>query len=522
MANHYNEKNIISSSYKVVIKHRNKTAHLNKARVAQTVTAFLGKNEKFNIQRISSKLMICTTATPETANKLAAFNDKDKNINIFIPFNYNHMFGVIKGIDPDITDEELITNLVTPQDYTGALTSIRRFRFRGKNTSTVSLCFEGNTIPKNIFLWNLIIEVEPYRPRVYQCSECFKLGHLVKYCKTKNKKCENCHNIIWETPHDCENAQRCINCKEKHAPLNKDCPEYVKSASIVNLMFSQQLTFFEAKFLRNNNGFRNAIDHIPAPYNVNRSHTVPNNPYRNAVHKPRNSPPPFNISMSAIGNNSSTPANQYSDHLKTASSPQKNTYTSSPIIFEDSDSIPNTPRPRPNVSQPSCLKTPELSEEIHAIDHDTPGPDNSQSLCLENPDKTREDHVTNDDTPGHIHLIPTSPDKPDLSKEDSLTDLNTPRPITPHLSVSEKPQSTNKDHSKDKISLNNTDNNIQSSKKARQRKQNFNIQTLKEDTNEINLTAIYNEHTYTKSQGHEPHNYNTRKNKNKNKNKYTP
>lgn len=51
-----------------------------------------------------------------------------------------------------------------------------------------------------------------------QCYNCYRFGHLAKYCKLK-KKCRNCNSENHETD-ACQDDTQCINCKNYNERFN--------------------------------------------------------------------------------------------------------------------------------------------------------------------------------------------------------------------------------------------------------------------------------------------------------------
>lgn len=54
--------------------------------------------------------------------------------------------------------------------------------------------------------------------RPLQCFNCYKYGHLAKYCKQK-RKCRNCYSETHDTEH-CEEDTHCENCKLQNERYN--------------------------------------------------------------------------------------------------------------------------------------------------------------------------------------------------------------------------------------------------------------------------------------------------------------
>uniref|UniRef100_A0A8D9AXG3 Nucleic-acid-binding protein from mobile element jockey n=1 Tax=Cacopsylla melanoneura TaxID=428564 RepID=A0A8D9AXG3_9HEMI len=233
------------SAYKVVIQNRSKRNGFNKTFVAHNITKTLGNADRLELKRINRHQMIGYCGSAETANKLVSNTNLKTSLNIFIPFLYNHRFGVIKDIDLSFTEEEILECIIVPSHFNTSVLKVKRMNFKGKPSSNVLVCFDGNIKPDYCSLWNLKIIVEDYSPRVRICNSCFRFGHTVKFCVSKVEKCNVCSRPN-SHHHVCGN-NICPNCQEEHSPYSiKQCRKLADNKKIVNLMHSSGLTFWEA------------------------------------------------------------------------------------------------------------------------------------------------------------------------------------------------------------------------------------------------------------------------------------
>uniref|UniRef100_A0A8D8QRJ2 Uncharacterized protein n=1 Tax=Cacopsylla melanoneura TaxID=428564 RepID=A0A8D8QRJ2_9HEMI len=233
------------SVYKVVIQGVSRSV-ISKTMVAQKVSKLLNSSDKVEFQKINGKQMLGLCRSKETANKLVSNNDICSDFNIFIPFIYNHRFGVIKDIDVAISEKEILDNIIVPSSPHTVIIKIKRLMFKGTPTKNVLVCFESDEKPDFISLWNLRISVEHYSPRVRLCGNCYKFGHTFNFCS----KAKSSAPV----------KDGCPNCIDSHSPFSFKCPKFVENKTKLNIMQQKGLTFWEAhnvyKLNPNANGFK--------------------------------------------------------------------------------------------------------------------------------------------------------------------------------------------------------------------------------------------------------------------------
>lgn len=159
-------------------------------------------------------------------------------------------YGLIKDVDLDITDDEMMKNISC--DY--EILSVKRLDRRcdkadspGSNgwvaSETVRLGFKGASLPSYVYIFDMRIKVEPFIFPVTQCSRCWKFGHNVKMCPSKKIVCPKCT----ENHENCNTTSfSCVNCKGPHMALQKICPIYAKERRIRELMAEFNCTYRKA------------------------------------------------------------------------------------------------------------------------------------------------------------------------------------------------------------------------------------------------------------------------------------
>lgn len=146
--------------------------------------------------------------------------------------------GVIRGVDVNITENELLIELNSHPDI--AVKKVSRIMQLDKEkadgskrpTPVVMLDFSTPSLPSRVFFYSIVrrVEVSISKPRI--CYNCQKFGHMAKQCKSRLTVCGYCaqgHDTR-ECPK--ENAQPlCVNCEGAHSPSSLDCPVMRKKYS---------------------------------------------------------------------------------------------------------------------------------------------------------------------------------------------------------------------------------------------------------------------------------------------------
>ncbi|XP_029178519.1 uncharacterized protein LOC114946237 [Nylanderia fulva] len=179
------------------------------------------------------------------ANKLKAF----------IPSFRLIRRGIIKGVDEDISEEEMLEEMESHQRILG----IRRLNRRNRDpnrqendpkwvpSKSVIITFSGQNLPSEVRLYKIKIEVDPYMTLPIVCYNCFKLGHTSLNCRneTKCSMCgENKHQESCGT-----SCPKCSNCKGEHIATDRNCPIYRMEYEVKRLMAYENLVMGDARKL---------------------------------------------------------------------------------------------------------------------------------------------------------------------------------------------------------------------------------------------------------------------------------
>ncbi|KAI5711569.1 hypothetical protein M8J76_000147 [Diaphorina citri] len=208
------------------------------------------KESIVDINRVSRSKLVITVKSAKLANAIVQNPNIKTLYNAFIPAAYTCRYAIAKGINIDFSDKELKQNIDTRQHK---LINIQRLNRRKINENgeveyvkcqTVRLLFEGPDIPQHILLYFNRIQCEPSIMPVRQCQNCFRFGHISKYCRG-TKKCRMCAAES-DPNHQCSKNPHCINCKDNHIATSPDCKELTKQKNIKKMMSVRRVLYHEA------------------------------------------------------------------------------------------------------------------------------------------------------------------------------------------------------------------------------------------------------------------------------------
>lgn len=197
-----------------------------------------------------------------SANTLALSEKmKENNFSCYIPRFLVTKQAIIRGVYKDLSDSEILEECEVPFHLRNRMKilSVRRFSRRESDkwvpTETVQLTFRTQVLPEYVTLHYVRCKVEPFIPKVLQCSKCLRYGHSTKFCKSASGRCNMCGEDSHETQ-DCtkDPPPKCVHCKGEHKSYvdnkkNAVCPEYKKQEEIKKVMTLENKTFSEARII---------------------------------------------------------------------------------------------------------------------------------------------------------------------------------------------------------------------------------------------------------------------------------
>ncbi|XP_059061881.1 uncharacterized protein LOC131854757 [Achroia grisella] len=181
---------------------------------------------------------------------------KKYNYNAFIPaFNLTRM-GLIRGVPVNWSDEEIIENISVPLGC-GKILKVRRLKRKTFvngisefiETETIVITFDGQVLPKRVFICYNSIPVDLYIYPTIQCYNCCRYGHVKNQCRSVPRcyKCGKGH-----TGESCsveEDNFSCCICQGGHQANSKQCPELSRQKAIKETMAKSCVSYAEASKL---------------------------------------------------------------------------------------------------------------------------------------------------------------------------------------------------------------------------------------------------------------------------------
>ncbi|KAL0901574.1 hypothetical protein ABMA27_006795 [Loxostege sticticalis] len=218
--------------------------------------------------------------------------------------------GVVRGVPVDWTDDEIIENISVPIGC-GKIIKARRLKRKISNNGqtnfvpieTVVLTFDGQVLPKRVFICYNALPVDLYIYPTIQCFNCCRYGHIKSQCRSTPKcfKCGQDHS--GDSCSVEEEFVSCCLCSSKHYATSKKCPEYSRQRSIKESMAKSCISYAEAVKLHPpiSRSYADVLLSVPPHSKESHSTYIPNNSnnsdnkvtsYKKTVFKKPSSPRP--------------------------------------------------------------------------------------------------------------------------------------------------------------------------------------------------------------------------------------
>uniref|UniRef100_A0A6P7FN45 Uncharacterized protein LOC114329509 n=1 Tax=Diabrotica virgifera virgifera TaxID=50390 RepID=A0A6P7FN45_DIAVI len=246
---------------------QNKEGNIGRLHRIATARLILGavpaiKDNIVNINIIGKNKIKIECNTYKSANILVECKKLiERNYDLYIPNFFTQKSGVIKGVDKNISENEL-KGIIVPRYGNFKVINVKRIKRKENDqlveTGTIVVSFRGQMIPKQVIIERMIYQVEPYVPRVIQCLNCIRYGHVTSQCRGK-KRCSKCGQ-----EHDSDVCDltdpTCILCFGNHSALDRNkCAEFEKQKGIKYIMANENLPFEEAK-LKYSSSYRTVLN----------------------------------------------------------------------------------------------------------------------------------------------------------------------------------------------------------------------------------------------------------------------
>lgn len=175
------------------------------------------------------------------------------NYKAFIPSFSVMRMGIVRGVPTDWSEEEIKEQVSVPIGC-GKILKVRRLKRKLtvdgntelKSTESVVLTFDGQILPKRVFLCYTSLQVELYIYPTVQCYKCCRFGHVKTQCRS-TPRCFRCgEGHLGENCSVSEDDTCCILCKGLHSATSKKCLEYARQKAIKETMAKSCISYSEA------------------------------------------------------------------------------------------------------------------------------------------------------------------------------------------------------------------------------------------------------------------------------------
>lgn len=256
-----------------------------------------GSIKRIGRNRIAMAFSNFTDANEFLNNSLLNQN----NLKAFIPSFSITRVGIVKGVPIEWSTDEILENISTPFGC-GKIIKVRRINYKvmvegapvWKPTQSVVVYFDGQILPKRIYMCFNSLPVNLYIFPTIQCFNCCRFGHTKVQCRSK-PRCFRCgQEHTGETCKLDDDDVRCCLCSGSHIAISKVCPELKRQRDIKTHMAQNCVSYAEATkfFPPVSKSFSEVLmstntDNVSIPA----THTQ-NNSYKKTVFiKPRTPPP---------------------------------------------------------------------------------------------------------------------------------------------------------------------------------------------------------------------------------------
>lgn len=191
------------------------------------------------------------------ANSFVAHESLPKNnMKAFIPSFQITRMGIVKGIPSEWSPDEIKSNVNLPIG-SGEIVKIRRLNFKvmidgtptWKPSQSVVFTFDGQVLPKRVYVCYNSLPVELYIFPTVQCYNCCRFGHTRLQCRSK-PRCYKCgREHTGESCYVKEEDASCCLCNGSHHATSKTCPEYNRQKNIKISMAQNCISYAEASKL---------------------------------------------------------------------------------------------------------------------------------------------------------------------------------------------------------------------------------------------------------------------------------
>ena len=171
------------------------------------------------------------------------------DVNIYPHKTLNSSKGIVRCKELSLCSISEIEKELKSQGVTGVTRISVKRNGEMRTTNTYILTFSSSALPQSVKIGYISVKVEMYIPNPLRCFKCQQYGHHMSKCPG-NPICAKCGSAEENHDfHECKSPLKCNNCKGDHAAFSRDCPIWKEEKEILNVKYTKNLSFPEARQL---------------------------------------------------------------------------------------------------------------------------------------------------------------------------------------------------------------------------------------------------------------------------------
>lgn len=221
---------------------------INKLTLANVLRKMIAyKTHIMDMKNIGRNKVMVYLNNFQLANRLTNDeNIKAKNYRAYIPRHLISVTGVIAGIPLDITEEDIMEDIICEYPVMQVYRMNRFVNGQKEPTQRMSITFRASKLPESIKIFHCSLRVRAFFKKAVLCLKCLRYNHKQENCKGK-RRCEQCSKMheYDEEFQNCQNPQRCLHCRKEHKTSDQTCPERTRQNNIQAILARTSLTTVE-------------------------------------------------------------------------------------------------------------------------------------------------------------------------------------------------------------------------------------------------------------------------------------